>query len=251
MNRRQRRAQGDKSPQPKTADDIPLSQPDRSGKTTKTKTKTLYEIAAEKQAELLPRAKAFDGKNASASNVVNVKIGEDGKIIKEEGGDIKQTSGTDAETVEPIPPFLDTLFLTASLSMIHFTLETLTVHQYAQELRFRPIFKHTFLVAFPTLFLLIHLCHGHLLYSSSRPLPLRVKNSLNIFMQIMYVLVANVAGCYLIRLTNDRGYYAVMKNAPSVGTIWVWSVIELGLVGALAGVIGPGIFAWYNGYGVI
>lgn len=250
MNRRQRRAQETPKTKPQSADDILLSQPDRSGKSTKTK--TLYEIAAKKQAELLPQAKAFDGKNASASNVVNIKIGSDGKIIKEgeHTGTDPNTAGADSN-VEPIPPFFDTLFLTASLSMIHFTLETLTVHQYAQELRFPPIFKHTFLVAFPTLFFLIHLFHGHLLSLSSGRFSPRVKNVIHMLMQIVYVVIANVSGCYLIQLTNDRGYYAVMKNAPSVGTVWVWSVIELGLAGALAGVIGPGIYAWYNGYGVI
>lgn len=245
MNRKQRRTQQGSPTQLNTAEDITFGQPDRSGKSKKSK--TLYEIAAEKQAELLPQAQAFDGKNASASNVVNIKIGADGKIIKDGAidGSIREEVST-----ESIPPILDTLFLAASLSAIHFTLETLTVHQYAQELSFPPIVKRTFFVAFPTLFFIIHFFHGHLLFSSSQQFSPRVRRATHVFMQLIYVAIANLSGCYLIQLTNDKGYYAVMKNAPSIGTIWVWSVIELGLIGALAGVAGPGIYAWYNGYGL-
>lgn len=64
------------------------------------------------------------------------------------------------------------------------------------------------------------------------------------------LVIANAAGCYLIQLTNDKGYYAVMKNAPSLGTLWVWAILELGLLGAVLGVLGPGVYAWKKGYGM-
>lgn len=40
-------------------------------------------------------------------------------------------------------------------------------------------------------------------------------------------------GCYLIYITNVYGYIAVMKNAPGIGCLWIWSVIELDLLWAL------------------
>jgi hypothetical protein len=152
--------------------------------------------------------------------------------------------------LEPGSAFFDTLFLALSLSCLHFTLSFLTVHQYAQELRLLPIVLNTIFVALPTLALVIHLVHGHLFGLTSGRVPRRLRKAATVAQQVLFLLAANIAGCYLIHLTNDKGYYAVMKNAPSIGTIWVWSIIELGLGGALAGVAGPGLYAWWNGYGI-
>lgn len=250
MNRRQRRTQASSSSKVKSADDIPLAQPDRSQSSIKSK--TLYELAAERQAALMPQAHKFDGL-PSPENVVNVKIGPNGEIVREtkleeeEGDGDKDTLAED----EAVPPLLDTLFLATSLSVLHFTLDVLTVHQYAQELLFKPIVKRAIFTAFPTLCLLIHLSRGHLLPDSMRAAASsRTRKVVTILRQVLFVALANFVGCYLIQLTNDKGYYAVMKNAPGVGTMWVWAVLELGLVGALAGVIGPAAYAWYWGYGI-
>lgn len=247
MNRKQRRAQAS-SKNIQTADDIPLAQPDRKKGTDKTK--TLYEIAAERQATLLPQAQTFTS-SPTAKNVVNVKISPDGKIIREDGSPVESDEGDVLSEDEAVPPILDTLFLATSLSALHFTLEVLTVHQYAQELTFKPIIKRTILVAFPSLFLLIHLFRGHLFPVSMTSLSPRLQKVVFFIRQLSFILIANWAGCNLIQLTNDKGYYAVMKNAPSIGTVWVWAVLEMGLIGALTGVVGPGIYAWYWGYSIV
>jgi hypothetical protein len=216
------------------------------------------EIAQERQAELL----GGGGQKTSLrpENVVQVRIGEDGRIHPDHAGSRKEAAGegglvpvtTAIGAGEDDTPWLDTALLTTSLTAIHFTLEVLTVHQYAQELRFAPIFAHTLFVALPTLGVLVSLFHGLLLPASlTQRLPVSWKVGILALRSLLYVVIANVAGCHLIQLTNDKGYYAVMKDAPGVGTIWVWAVIELGLLGALAGVIGPGIYAWWNGYGVV
>ena len=241
MSRRQRRAQQTKSTV-QTANDIPHARPpDTSTKDNPQPAKTLFEIAAEKQAQLNHSARRFDFSPNETSNVVNVKVNEDGSI----------TPLSEAEREEGISPYLDTLFLATSLSALHFTLEVLTVHQYAQELRFYPIFQHTLLMAFPTLALIIHLFHGHLLPISTVAWPEKAQAALIGLRHFLLLVIANVAGCYLIQLTNDKGYYAVMKNAPSIGTLWVWAILELGLLGALLGVAGPGLYAWKMGYGVL
>lgn len=241
MNRKQRRAQGGTSLSIKSADDIPMAKPDTN---TERKAKTLYELAAERQAALMPTTKKFD-EQPTADNVVNVKIGPNGEIVPMGKALNNEFDNTVPEEVNPI---LDTLLLASSLSALHFTLETLTVHQYAEELRFKPIFWQTLLVAFPTLTLLVHFMHGHIV---SIPLSVKAKEIVYAGQALFFVALANICGCYLIQLTNEEGYMAVMKNAPRVGTLWVWSVLELGLVGALAGVVGPGVYAWYNGYGIV
>jgi len=202
----------------------------------------LYEIAAERQAALMPNSKPLQDA-LDSGNVVNVAIGPDGKVQALDGSTLPGQSAAP----EDISPWLDTLLLAVSLSFLHFTLEALVVHQYAEVLRWKHVFWHTVLQAFPILTLLVHFMHGHLVSVKVSKQASEVVNGLR---QLLYLVVANVAGCYLIYLTNDRGYMAVMKNAPSIGTVWVWSVIELGLFGALAGVAGPGAYAWYYGYGV-
>jgi hypothetical protein len=134
---------------------------------------------------------------------------------------------------------------------VHFTLSVLAMHQYAEELRFQPLVAQTLGIAFPTLTVLIALFHGDLLPASLARLAPRTKGWVVAARSLVYLIMANVAGCYLIWLTNDKGYYAVMKNAPSVGTIWVWAVLEMGLLGALTGVLGPGLYAWWFGYGIM
>ncbi len=239
MSRRQRRAQQNRG-SIQTADDIPHARPpDNSTRDKNKPAKTLFEIAAEKQAQLNPSSRKFNFDPKDSSTVVNVKIDESGNVVP--------ITEEEAE----VSPWLDTLFLGTSLSALHFTLEVLTVHQYAQELRFGPIVQHTLLMAFPTLTLVIHLFHGHLLPISTAALPEKARAAFVGLRQFLLLVIANIAGCYLIQLTNDKGYYAVMKNAPSIGTLWVWAILELGLLGALLGVAGPGLYAWKMGYGIL
>lgn len=256
MSRRQRRAAAttnSTSHEISSASEIPMARP-QCPTFSKTKAKTLYDIAAERQAELSPPGQPLPKEcgNGKGSNPVKlVTLTSDGKITETtltESETISAAEGT-APTV-PLHPLLDTLLVAAPLSALNFTLSFLTFHQYAQPdlLSIPTLLKQTLLVALPTLTLLIHITHGHALPSTT--LSPRIHSAWMTAQQLVFVITANIAGCYLIYLTNDRGYYAVMKRAPAIGTLWVWCILELGLVGALAGVVGPGLFAWSNGYGV-
>ncbi|KAF7506246.1 hypothetical protein GJ744_012138 [Endocarpon pusillum] len=258
MNRRQRRALMAKecpSAELSSAAEIPMERP-RSSDCNKPKTKTLYEIAAERQAELAPHGQPFleETERNDASTISKttklVAVSPDGKISEIPSSKAEATASTPDSSAEPLPPLLDTLLLSFPFTCLHFTLSFLTVHQYAQpDFHSIPtLLKQSIFVALPTLTLLIHLAHGHAL-----PFPhlsQRARFATKTAQQVAFIITANIAGCYLIYLTNDRGYYAVMKRAPAIGTLWVWCIIELGLVGALTGVVGPAVFAWWNGYGV-
>ena len=246
MNRRQRRAKGPQTAPLQSVDDIALSRPleDAAGP----RSKTFYEIAAERQARMSTKGQPFPAIDATKANVKYVKITPDGTTV-DVPMDGQEVAAQSSEDEEP-HPVLDSLFLACSLSALHCTLDVLTVHQYAEELRLPPILLNTVLLVFPTLLFLIHLMHGHLLPSTIAASSQRTRAVFSLLQQTLYIATANVAGCYLIHLTNDKGYYAVMKKAPSVGTVWVWSVLELGLIGSLAGVTGPGVYAWYYGHSV-
>jgi hypothetical protein len=249
MNRRQRRAAAAKTPASNgisSASEIPMARPPSPNASTP-KAKTLYEIAAERQRELAPHGQPFpkDTEDANIPKPAN----ETKFVTLTPGGTISDTPSS-ATASEALPPFLDTLLLSAPLSSLHFTLAFLTFHQYGQpdSLSVPSLIKESLFVAFPTLTLLIHIVHGHALPSIS--ISTQTRLAVKIAQQLAFIITANIAGCYLIYLTNDRGYYAVMKRAPAIGTLWVWCILELGLMGALVGVVGPGLFAWWNGYGV-
>ncbi len=258
MNRRQRRtlaANASPSNELSSAAEIPMKRPPSSDP-FQPKARTLYEIAAERQAELAPHGQPFlretEGNHdpTTSKSTKLVTLLPDSKISETSSTEVQATASIPESSSEPLPPLLDTLLLSFPFTCLHFTLSFLTLHQYAQPdlLSIPTLLKQSILVALPTLTLLIHLAHGHAL-----PLPhlsQRARSATKIAQQLAFVITANIAGCYLIYLTNDRGYYAVMKRAPAIGTVWVWCIIELGLAGALAGVVGPGVFAWLNGYGV-
>jgi hypothetical protein len=267
-NRRQRRAQQASSVT--TADNIPHTRASDDPRNKAKPAKTLLEIAAERQSQLLGDHLPA-GAKIKESNVVNVtidpttgevrtldgsplpaglssKVDGSGKVVVDDADGLNPGPSAPGEGEADIAPWLDTLLLSVPLTMIHFTLSVLAMHQYAQKLMFPPLITQSLFIAFPTLSLLVHFFRGHLLGISVTEEKARA--AVFLLRSVVYLVVANVAGCYLLMLSNDRGYYAVMKKAPSVGTVWVWAVLEMGLVGAVGGVAGPAVYAWWKGYGL-
>ncbi|KAI9698684.1 MAG: hypothetical protein M1836_003794 [Candelina mexicana] len=193
--------------------EIKLAQPDRSGP----KGKTLFELAEERQA-LLNKGKPFP--KAAANGTTQSK---DDAIHK---------AGLTEEVDEPIGPLGQAVFFTSTLVMLHFTLDVLVQHQYKQEIEWGTIVRRTGMVV-P-----IYYLHP----------PERTRQTLT---QIFFFCVANIAGCYLIYAANTQGYYAVMKRAPPLGTLWVWSVIEMKLPFAVASLLVAGIYVYYGEYEII
>ncbi|KAK4998372.1 hypothetical protein LTR66_002384 [Elasticomyces elasticus] len=214
-NRKERRAAAHNAgrktgPREETAADIPMAQPDRSGP----KAKTLYELAAERQALL------------------------------EKGQPFKKTSDADgvrgeasAASEDPLGPFGDAVFFTLSLSMLHFTLDVLVYHQYRQDIAWDEIFARTTTVL-PILFFLIYMLHTE------------TASKLPVVKQLFFLSIAVTAGCYMVFAGNTYDYFAVMKRAPPVGTLWIWSVIEMRLPYAVASLVAVGGFMWTKGFTV-
>ncbi|KAG9240347.1 hypothetical protein BJ878DRAFT_297639 [Calycina marina] len=139
----------------------------------------------------------------------------------------------------------ESIFWSLSLSMLHFTLDVLVSHQYAVDISW-PVIAGRAAHAFPIIFLLIYSLHPH----NSPPillprLPPRIQPTLH---QILFFSGAIFAGCYLIHISNTYGYYAVMKQAPPIGCLWIWSVIELDVQWAASSLIFCAVFLKYGGY---
>lgn len=200
--RRQQKA-GKSSATSSDSSDVPLAQPDRSGP----KGKSLLDLAAERQDELIAQADAINEKRRQAS---------DG---------IKSTEG----------PFANALLYAVTLSMVHFTLDVLVYHQYAQKIYWDEIFGRLGLF-FP--------CVGAIIYILYQPFIMR----LPLLRQVAFLVASTLAGCYLARTSNKETYIAVMRRAPPLGTLMVWLYIEMRLPFALAGLGFIGGYMWINRY---
>lgn len=62
--------------------------------------------------------------------------------------------------------------------------------------------------------------------------------------------MSTVSGSYLIYITNEYGYLAIMKQAPPLGCLWLWAVVELELLWAVLSLAVAGAFMWSHGYTV-
>ncbi|KAL9623732.1 MAG: hypothetical protein Q9160_001962 [Pyrenula sp. 1 TL-2023] len=299
MNRRQRREAAKSSssssssttttssqaPSPlPSADAIPLSRPPPP---QPRKSKTLYEIASEKQAELSQHGQPFPNTPklnppTSPSLLTTTKeifLRPDGtlsnnppltaspatytststypvsssvdELEEKASSPSKPSTSSSSSSSSPLPPLLDTLLTSLTLTLLHFTLSLLSAHQYALSIPFLQLFLTSLLLALPVLTFLVHLAHGHVVRVPylTPPNPSPSNNAAApLALQAVFLLTATVSGCRLISVTNEAGYYAVMKKAPPIGVLWVWSVMEMGLGGAVAGVVGPGVYAWWWGY---
>ena len=161
------------------------------------------------------------------------------------------------EIDQPLPSFLDTLLLSFPLTTLHLTLAYLAAHQYADEIQLRRLLKESALIAFPTLTFLIHLAHGHIISFSlarnhKRKSHFPTSLSPPSLRTFSFLFVAIYLGGKLIAITNNEPYYAVMKKAPAIGTLWVWAILEMPLGAAVLGALGPlGWGALWMGYGIL
>lgn len=128
---------------------------------------------------------------------------------------------------------LDASLYALSLSLLHSTLTLLTYHQYALTTPYATIFSSLFFPIFPLFFLLNLLLvrpHAHRLVT-----------------QLLFCVIGVGAGCYMVALTREGGYLAVMRRAPMVGTGWVWAVVEMRGELAVGSLVVTAGWAWWVG----
>lgn len=212
-NRKERRAAA-KTTSP---GDVPMAQPDRSGP----KHKTLLDLAAERNAEHF--GSPSNGSPISPKVVM--------KTINPDGTFAKDTS-EDGPLDDPIGPFGNAVFYSISLTMLHVMLDVLVHNQYAESINWNTI-SWRMAQTFPMLLTMVYMLHSR---------------AGTWWAQSVFLVTSMAAGIYLIYSSNEEKYMAVMKRAPPVGTLWVWSVIELRLEVALLGLAVVGGYFWWGEY---
>lgn len=185
-----------------------LKHPDRSGP----KGKTLFELAEERQKELDKLKPGGGRRNAS-----------------------RPAGAPAADADAAIGPIGDAILYSSSMAALHTTLDVIVYTQYREEVVWGEIFTRVG-TALPVFMLLVYLTHVDLAYRWP------------VLRDISFFAGSVVAGCYLVFSGNKHGYFNVMKAAPPVGTLWIWSVIEMSLPYAAlsaAAVLG---YLYYNGF---
>ena len=175
------------------------------------KGKTLFQLAEERQAEL-----------------------NKGKATKWTVGD-NTPEGEVPFDDDPIGPFGNAILYSISLSMLHFTLDVIVYSQYREEIVWSEILKRTG-TALPIFLFIVYMLHT------------KTATRFPVLRNIFFLVTSITAGCYMVYSGNVRGYFFVMKTAPPIGTLWVWSVVEMQLPYALASVLAVAGYLWWNGF---
>ena len=233
-NRRERRAQAQAQAQAQArskpsanSNDIKLVQPPR----TPLRSKTLLDIAAER--ELL----GPNGTSSSIdpSSVTTTTINPDGSLS--EPVELSNTD-FDAELDTEPTPYLDIFLYTSTLICLNFTLTFLVHYQYAlSPPRVLPLFLSSTVFS-PTPLIILSLV-ATLHHRAAQPL-----------VQVLFAGMSVLAGGWLVHATNEDPYLAVMKKAPALGTLWVWSTVEMKWEWAAGCLAMVGAWGWWRGYAV-
>ncbi|KAL5362688.1 hypothetical protein BJX96DRAFT_106373 [Aspergillus floccosus] len=213
----------------------------------------------------------MDATEFDASSLGRMRNGHTDMNMNEDTEKEQHDKNNDDDSDGPIPPLIDTILLSVPLTTLHMTLAYLAAHQYAEAIQLDSILRESIFVAFPILTLMIHLAHGHMVsfpggaVSQSNTISLfpwsRDKLSVSFLRKLLFppslrtmafLPLAVLLGTKLVVITNEEPYYAVMKRAPAIGTLWVWSILEIPAGAAILGALGPLIWGvWWRGYGIL
>lgn len=278
-NRKQRRAEGSATETDSfDPSSIALAHPPRNDHKSQENGRTLVDMITEKQDELEGNIEASSSIKGTKTKYMAIDpdtgqlspFDESSYANQTKDSSAEDANKNDNENEELIPPILDTLLLSFTLTVLHLTLGYLAAHQYAQHINLKALFRNSGFVAFPMLTLLIHLAHGHIISFSrgqgrqeiislfpwhSDKLSFSFLRKLLLppsLKTIVFLPGAVMLGSKLITMTNEETYYAVMKQAPAVGTLWVWCILEIPVGAAILGAAGPLAWGvWGKGYSII
>ncbi|KAF2678590.1 hypothetical protein K458DRAFT_137342 [Lentithecium fluviatile CBS 122367] len=147
----------------------------------------------------------------------------------------KGKPGFAADPEDPVGPFGDAILYSISMAMLHFTLDVVVYNQYREAIVWNEIFKRA-ASAFPIFLTLVYLTHVE--FSTRYPL---IRN-------LLFMAGGIATGCYLVYSANEHGYFYVMKAAPPVASLGIWSVVEMDVLYAAANAAIVFGYGWWNGY---
>ncbi|KAF9877977.1 hypothetical protein CkaCkLH20_04553 [Colletotrichum karsti] len=221
---------------------IPLAQPDRSGPTEATLLQLAQERGLFQQEDEARKRNQNVPEGAVRIDRPKAQVGSNG-----ENEDDDEEEGDEALLSPFVERIMDSLLWTVSLAMVHGTLDVLVQNQYAIAIDLPTVITRT-VVAFLVLFFLFHNLHEHKSSPDFIPgLPHRFQHPVR---QALFFAMSVSAGCYLIYITNKYSYLHTLKQAPTLGCLWIWSVLELDLAVCAASLAVAAAFLLQGGYDI-
>ena len=192
------------------ADSIPLAQPNRDAPASH----TLLDVASER---------------SDASHAKNKRPPPKKNFVRQTD-DLYSIRGAPQE----IGPLGEAIAYALSLSMIHFTLDVLVHSQFAEHVEWGAIAIRA-AIGFGILLLFVYNLHHR---------------ADAWWAQLLFLVGSITAGCYLIRVSSRYSYLAGLKQAPPLGTLWVWCVLEQRVEVALTGLMVVGGYFWWGEFSI-
>ncbi|ANB12489.1 hypothetical protein AWJ20_745 [Sugiyamaella lignohabitans] len=127
---------------------------------------------------------------------------------------------------------LDYTMYLIPLLAINIVLNVLVRAQYGQEVDSKEIVAES-LTTIPVMTIVHAVFHP---YKSTR------------VFRIVSFFTAVAIGGYILYTTHEEGYYAVMKRAPPLGTLWVWLFLEMDWEWAATCLVVIAFWMWKQGY---
>lgn len=213
---------------------IKLAHPDRSAPTDK----TLLDFAQDRN--LFAQADQVEARIR--------RKGKDTLGLKATGKGDSGDADSDEEGLDPaVDHVMDSFFYGVSLAILHVTLDVLVQHQYAMRINWRGIFKRGVLGLLLFTFL-VFVLHNHPGNEFLFGIPKRFQSKVR---ETLFFAASVGCGCYLIYVTNKEGYLRVMKKTPSLGCLWVWSVVEMRLGIAIMSLMINALYMWWAGLSLV
>ncbi|KAG6076454.1 hypothetical protein E4U15_005136 [Claviceps sp. LM218 group G6] len=228
---------------------VPLRQPDRTGPSEA----TLLEIADQRGLfqQAAKRERELSGTKSGKSTPAGGDDSESDTASdsdSDSSGNSKRNSkiDNDESLISPrAERILDAALWTVTIAMVHFTLDVLVHNQYAREMEWSAMAVRT-CRAWGVFLFLFYFLHP---FTPNAPLvpglPPRLQHPLR---QALFFATSVVGGCSLIHITNTYGYLATMKQAPPLGCLWLWAVVELDLVWGCVSLLVAAGFLRLGGY---
>lgn len=239
------------------AGSIKLKQPDRSAPTEQ----TLLDMVDQRQ--LLQQVKQREKELAREKRRAGADDENEDDSEDEDDGEVPQLS-PGAER------FLEAALWTVSLATLHFTFDVLVQHQYGTAISWQAVwlragrawlgmfrFQYTLracasliancagIAVFLFLFYFLHAQDPNTVLVPG--IPVRYQATLR---QAVFFIMSVISGCYLIYISNTYGYLATMKQAPPLGCLWLWAVVEMDLLWGASSLLVALIFLRVGGYDI-
>jgi hypothetical protein len=73
----------------------------------------------------------------------------------------------------------------------------------------------------------------------------------HVVMKLALFTYSLIGGSFMIHTVNNEGYLVVISRSPALGTLWVWSIVQLDLLPAVISLVGVAAYVRWKGLNII